>query len=133
MWLEAARLAVPLRRLPLRQLAPHPRGVGSRRSRYAYVEDESTLPIAVQRKLDRERRAKQLERHTKDSIRKQKARERAEVMRELIKYVLMMLLFFYVLDSRRSVRSAYLLTDAVRARECNPRPARVPAAVIRPR
>ena len=51
---------------------------------YDYKEDESTLPIAVQRKLDRERRAKQLERHTKESIRKQKARDRQDVVNQLI-------------------------------------------------
>ena len=81
---------------------------------YAYVDDESTLPIAVQRKLDRERRAKQLERHTKDSIRKQKARDRQAVVNQLIQYVAMMMLYFYVLISRRNVREAYMLTDSVR-------------------
>ena len=81
---------------------------------YAYEEDESMLPLAVQRKIDRERRAKQLERHTKESIRKQKARDRQDVVNELIKYVLMMMLYFYVLDARRNVRHAYLLTDSMR-------------------
>ena len=57
---------------------------------YSYEEDESTLPLAVRRKLDRERRAKQLERHTKESMRKAKERERLAVCRELIRYLFMM-------------------------------------------
>ena len=57
---------------------------------YSYEEDESTLPLAVRRKLDRERRAKQLERHTKESMRKARERERMAVCRELIKYLFMM-------------------------------------------
>ena len=45
---------------------------------YNYEIDESTLPLAVRRRLDRDRRAAQLERHTKETIRKAKERERAE-------------------------------------------------------
>ena len=63
---------------------------------YDYDEDESALPIAVQRRLERERRAAQLERHTKESIRKQKERERASVRSEMFKYLAMMALYFYV-------------------------------------
>ena len=59
-------------------------------------EDETTLPLAVQRRLNRERRQKQLERHTKEAIRKQKARERAAVFGELWKYLCMMCLYFFV-------------------------------------
>jgi hypothetical protein len=81
---------------------------------YDYDEDEDMLPIHIKRRRDRERRAKQVERHTKESIRKQKARDRAEVFQELIKYVCMMLLYFIVLLNRRDVRAAYLLTDSVR-------------------
>ena len=43
---------------------------------YHYEVDETTLPLAMRRRLDRERKAKQLERHTKESIRK--AKERGE-------------------------------------------------------
>ena len=96
------------------QLARRPRTEQLDVLEYAYEDDESTLPLAVQRKLDRERRAKQLERHTKESIRKQKARERQDVINQLIFYVLQMLLYFWVLDARRNVRHAFLLTDAVR-------------------
>ena len=80
---------------------------------YAYQEDESTLPIAVRRKLERECRAKQLERHTKESLRKEAARQRAEVRNELIKYALMMILYFVVTLSRR-MASAYILSDSMR-------------------
>ena len=96
------------------ELARRPRTEQLDSLEYAYEEDESTLPIAVQRKLDRERRAKQLERHTKESIRKQAARERSAVLNQLVQYVLMMMLYFYVLNQRRDVRQAFLLTDAMR-------------------
>lgn len=51
----------------------------------AYTEDESALPLAVRRRLDRERRQKQLEKHTAASIRKQKERERHALIMELVK------------------------------------------------
>ena len=95
-------------------LARRPRAGTLEALEYAYQEDESTLPIAVRRKLERERRAKQLERHTKESLRKEAARQRAEVRNELIKYALMMILYFVVTLSRRNVRSAYILSDSMR-------------------
>jgi hypothetical protein len=52
-----------------------------------YVEDEAELPIAVQRRLNRERRQAQMNRQTKDSIRKQKARERSALIMQMIKYI----------------------------------------------
>lgn len=81
---------------------------------YHYEVDETTLPLAVRRRLDRERKAKQLERHTKESIRKAKERERAAAIRELIKYLCMMTFMFLMTNERRSVPDAYTLTDAVR-------------------
>jgi hypothetical protein len=50
-----------------------------------YEIDEATLPIAVRRRLDRERRAQQLARATKESLRKEKERERRALFRELVK------------------------------------------------
>jgi len=81
---------------------------------YNYEIDESTLPLAVRRRLDRDRRAAQLERHTKETIRKAKERERAETMRELIKYCCMILFMFFMTNERRSVQNAFRLTDAIR-------------------
>ena len=82
---------------------------------YNYEIDETLLPLAERRRLERARRAKQLERKTKADIRKQEARERAALTWELIQYILMMMLYFYVLLwERRSVQNAYLLTDSLR-------------------
>ena len=81
---------------------------------YNYEEDESALPLAVRRRRDRERRKKQVVRHTREMIRKQEARERATVFRELVKYSCMMALYYMVLLTRRSVRDAYLMTAGLR-------------------
>jgi len=78
-----------------------------------YVQDEAELPIAVQRRLNRERRAAQINRQTKESIRKQKQRDRNALIWEMVKYVLMMALYFFVLQSRRNVLSAHLFLDGL--------------------
>ena len=61
---------------------------------------------AERERLERARRAKQLERKTKADIRKQEARERAALTRELIQYILMMMLYFYVLLCRPNRRTS---------------------------
>ena len=78
-----------------------------------YVEDEAELPIAVQRRLNRERRQAQMNRQTKDSIRKQKARERSALIMQMIKYILMMLVYFLVLMNRRNVLHAQSFLDGL--------------------
>jgi hypothetical protein len=78
-----------------------------------YVEDEAELPIAVQRRLNRERRQAQMNRQTKDSIRKQKARERSALIMQMIKYILMMVVYFFVLMGRRNVLHAQSFLDGL--------------------
>jgi len=78
-----------------------------------YVEDEAELPIAVQRRLNRERRQAQMNRQTKDSIRKQKARERSALIKQMIKYILMMVVYFLVLMGRRNVLHAQSFLDGL--------------------
>ena len=95
-------------------LARRPRTAGLEALHYEYEEDESALPLAVRRRRDRERRAKQVVRHTREMIRKQEARERAAVFRELVKYSLMMILYYMVLLTRREVRDAFLMTAGLR-------------------
>ena len=63
---------------------PHVRTLGT--LELEYVQDERELPIAVQRRLNRERRTAQINRQTKESIRKQKERDRQALLIEMVKY-----------------------------------------------
>ena len=98
-------LEVHLRRMPNRRVLGH--------FEVAYEIDETTLPIAVRRRLNRERREKEAQKQTRESIRKERQRERSAQFRELIKYTLMMALYFSVLFWRRDVTSYFYFLDSI--------------------
>ena len=53
----------------------------------AYEIDEASLPLAIRRKLNRERRQAEANKQTRESIRREKQRERAALCGELVKCV----------------------------------------------
>ena len=79
----------------------------------AYTQDERLLSSTEKRKRDRKRRERLEELHNKLSAEKENLRFRQELWSEGIKYSCFLVLFFFVLFSRRSVLQAYYLINAL--------------------